>query len=385
MNNGFNLPAIWTATLLGLMMLIMLVMCSHWWRKNRVEENRNIMAMVGCVSIACLIDAVMYTLDGRPGELVHWILLIGNSLLFVANGILCLNWVLVNFKHLNMPARIYRHWGLRVPTMLCFAAVALNLFEPFVFDISPDNVYTRDIGYNLFAVVTAVYILAPLVPYFMERRKGGLVRFYPVWAFMLPMALGAYIQNAFYGMPVAWPGLAISLCAMLICLQNEQIFRDQLTGLYNRTYLEHLKKDMMEQGHEQVTGVMLDLNSFKSINDEHGHAMGDDALVAFAALLTIHAAGKGVVVRCSGDEFIVLLKTQEEIKIHAFIREMKAALVDFNKTSGKPYHLEAAMGYSPFDVKNQTADEFMNIIDRSMYTDKAEYYRRHPEKERRRR
>lgn len=64
----------------------------------------------------------------------------------------------------------------------------------------------------------------------------------------------------------------------MLALQNENIFIDKLTGLYNRYYLDKISGKLKRK--RKITMMMLDMNDFKSINDNFGHSQGDDALVS---------------------------------------------------------------------------------------------------------
>ena len=84
---------------------------------------------------------------------------------------------------------------------------------------------------------------------------------------------------------------------------------DPLTGLYNRLFFkEQLKEEVgraKRLGHE-VALVMVDIDHFKQINDNHGHPFGDTVLVALADCLSAQSAA--VVARLGGEEFAVLLR-----------------------------------------------------------------------------
>ncbi|MCW2537722.1 MAG: Diguanylate cyclase [Modestobacter sp.] len=96
----------------------------------------------------------------------------------------------------------------------------------------------------------------------------------------------------------------------LVALLQHQATVDSLTGLVNRRVLD----DALERALNRPTGVqgaalvLVDVDSFKSINDQHGHPVGDDALVHVAAVLrSVVRTGDAVLSRMGGDELAVLL------------------------------------------------------------------------------
>jgi len=92
-------------------------------------------------------------------------------------------------------------------------------------------------------------------------------------------------------------------------LQNEAR-EDPLTGLLNRRGLDdQLKRaiDLVRRYDAVISLLFIDLDGFKKINDAHGHAVGDIALMHVAALLSSHVRRSDVVARLGGDEFAILL------------------------------------------------------------------------------
>lgn len=91
---------------------------------------------------------------------------------------------------------------------------------------------------------------------------------------------------------------------------NEQVTTDPLTGLYNRRYLQDfLRKefDRARRGTTPVAAIMLDIDHFKRINDDFGHAAGDIVLKETALLLEQHIRGSDMVCRYGGEEFLLIL------------------------------------------------------------------------------
>lgn len=94
---------------------------------------------------------------------------------------------------------------------------------------------------------------------------------------------------------------ALTVAGIMTALKNEIIFTDCLTGLYNRVYLEFLHKRACNKKDCWVSGIMIDLNGFKQINDNYGHAEGDLALCIVADLFRESFSEYGVVTRYAGD------------------------------------------------------------------------------------
>jgi diguanylate cyclase (GGDEF)-like protein len=90
---------------------------------------------------------------------------------------------------------------------------------------------------------------------------------------------------------------------------------DSLTGVLNRQGFLSKAAKMLALSREYLTGCAVgfaDLDDFKSVNDKHGHACGDEALVAIASALGRAVGEQGIVGRLGGDEFVFLLLAASE-------------------------------------------------------------------------
>jgi diguanylate cyclase (GGDEF)-like protein len=103
--------------------------------------------------------------------------------------------------------------------------------------------------------------------------------------------------------------------ARLVAALQRQAGLDSLTGLASRRVLDDalaaaLATPWSRDGSDAGTAlILLDVDTFKSINDVHGHPVGDDALVHLAGLLRAHVrCGDAVLARLGGDELAVLLR-----------------------------------------------------------------------------
>lgn len=194
------------------------------------------------------------------------------------------------------------------------------------------------------------------------RKKIDTLKLFPVQVFFIEIA-------------ITWTSIAVAIAGVMTALKNEIIFEDRLTGLYNRVYLEFLQKQACKKKDVWISGIMIDLNGFKQINDSYGHSEGDAALIIVADLLKKSFCEYGVVTRYAGDEFIVMLNTTDEQFIQELIQRAKKNFEEENKTNNKPYQLSASMGYGITNLSVGTIDDFMNHIDNQMYQDKLAYYK----------
>jgi diguanylate cyclase (GGDEF)-like protein len=94
-------------------------------------------------------------------------------------------------------------------------------------------------------------------------------------------------------------------------LLEKHAYLDDLTGLANRRALTRAVESMCARGVSTVSVALFDLDQFKTINDMHGHAVGDAVLLRAASILDAGVRTGDLVVRLGGDEFLVLLVVAE--------------------------------------------------------------------------
>jgi diguanylate cyclase (GGDEF)-like protein len=101
---------------------------------------------------------------------------------------------------------------------------------------------------------------------------------------------------------------------------------DALTGIGNRRALEQLIDVHEAAGPTIGAVIMIDLDHFKQINDQYGHAAGDAVLAATASVLQQHIAGSGNVVRMGGEEFAVLIHDSHKEASSAIAQLLRTAI-----------------------------------------------------------
>lgn len=91
---------------------------------------------------------------------------------------------------------------------------------------------------------------------------------------------------------------------------NRLSITDGLTGIYNHRYLQENLKHEIERSHRYVTPLtclMIDIDDFKKINDQHGHPFGDEVLKTIAGLISRAVRRTDEVGRYGGEEFLVIM------------------------------------------------------------------------------
>ena len=148
-----------------------------------------------------------------------------------------------------------------------------------------------------------------------------------------------------------------------------QLFEDPLTRLKNRRFLFTQLRSLISgaRRHGRPMAVaMVDLDRFKAINDAHGHAVGDQALITAGEALRRALRAEDVLGRIGGEEFLALLPdTGEEAAAHAAER-----LRDAVEVAHGPVPFTASVGYAVLEG-GEAPDDLVRRADTALYAAKA--------------
>lgn len=154
--------------------------------------------------------------------------------------------------------------------------------------------------------------------------------------------------------------------------EKEKNYIDSLTGIYNRTKVKEYIDDFVSKDtNMQGVMILMDLDNFKSINDQLGHMEGDLVLKKFAEILITQFRTSDIVARLGGDEFIVFLpnfisKAGLETKIDHILSIIRQELSSYYEQ----YNLSVSIGIAYLGGNNKTYEDLYQSADDAMYTAK---------------
>lgn len=148
-------------------------------------------------------------------------------------------------------------------------------------------------------------------------------------------------------------------------------FFDPLTNLPNRRLLDERARLTLETAHRtggQAALLVLDLDGFKAVNDQAGHAVGDEVLRTVAARLPAAIRENDTAARLGGDEFVVLLAAPDgEAEACAAARRIAAALLEPVSAAGRSWQLTASIGIALYPDHGERLEELLRAADEAMY------------------
>lgn len=151
--------------------------------------------------------------------------------------------------------------------------------------------------------------------------------------------------------------------------QLEEMTRtDELTGLSNRRDLEIAARRIFLDADRWATAVsvvFLDIDCFKSINDTHGHALGDRVICALADVLTSTCRANDIVARMGGDEFVCVLNNTEAKYAGALCARIHEAVAR-TTVQGCRFTVSIGLAVKPHDVQMEFS-EVLKLADQCLY------------------
>ena len=164
--------------------------------------------------------------------------------------------------------------------------------------------------------------------------------------------------------------------SMLFEQTQEDSLTDPLTGLPNTRFLfMHLTRELAraERLKQEVALLVMDLDNFKSINDSHGHHVGDRALCEVARVLRTAIRPYDICVRYAGDEFIVVLSGCNSDEAESKRAELQQSIdeVYFEARPGKRLELGISVGAAVFPQDGESYEALLATADSRMYHDKS--------------
>ena len=137
-------------------------------------------------------------------------------------------------------------------------------------------------------------------------------------------------------------------------------FIDVMTSLKNRNYLNYNIKKWDDNVIYPQAIVIIDLNNIKYINDNYGHAEGDEVIKKAASILIVNQQENTDIIRTDGNEFLIYMVGYNEKKVQEYIRKINKEMKEL------PHEFGASLGYSMILDDVKTIDDAINEATLSM-------------------
>ena len=152
---------------------------------------------------------------------------------------------------------------------------------------------------------------------------------------------------------------------------------DELTGLYNRRYFDRHLSLMLDKAREQdrdMAVMLIDMDFFKSVNDNHGHDIGDAVLREFAQRLRRNIRGVDLACRFGGEEFVVLMPDTDYRQAQGVAERVRMAVAErgFETSELRPLTVTCSVGVALNEHEADTPEMILKRADVALYRAKRE-------------
>lgn len=237
--------------------------------------------------------------------------------------------------------------------------------------------YVRGTLFYLQFVPALIYILIAsiksligmLEPNNYERHEN----FSTMFSYSFATFICALVQFFFQDLPILSTAPTISLLIVYTNSLKIQLSRDSLTGIYNRRKLVDTlyEKAGNPKKNKKLYFIFMDVDNFKTLNDEFGHDEGDVALQLVAdALYDVCSRKNGTCGRYGGDEFAVVQELDESENISDLCDEIKREITKRTKSKEAEFPVEVSIGYGEYLKDAQSVPALIRFADKHMYENK---------------
>ncbi len=191
----------------------------------------------------------------------------------------------------------------------------------------------------------------------------------------------AYFLGGYFVVLVTLVSLQTARDVRRVAVLEEQSITDPLMGIYNRRHLDRRLEEEVGKARRYglpLSALLLDIDHFKRINDEHGHAVGDRVLSTLGTLMLDAVRKADIVTRYGGEEILVLAphtSLQEGCLLAERLRSgvESAPLAPAGETkSGQPLHANVSIGVAALGPDIQDGPALLKAADEALYRAKRE-------------
>ncbi|UBQ37954.1 GGDEF domain-containing protein [Acinetobacter johnsonii] len=244
---------------------------------------------------------------------------------------------------------------------ICLIAVGLVLFERKI-------VYAMLIPATGFLIVSGYLSFIDVIPYAPIFQIDGQLFLNGFWL----------LSMLYFVIPILITCLILFEILLSQWRHRERLIQhlsqiDPLTNTFNRRRISQSLEYLHQQDPQNPYAViLLDLDHFKSINDQFGHHMGDTVLIAVSQKLGLHLRESDVVGRFGGEEFILILKQSSALKARQIEERCRAAIEDLviQNEDGRAIRITASFGIALATDKLKP-QQLLDQADKALYAAKA--------------
>lgn len=342
-------------------------------------QRRGFLAVAVSNMLLFALDAIWIFVDSSMLSLSmtwNWLL---NGTYYALSGLLGYIWFY--YSEMIQQSVFYKNKKLRIaailPALTLILLTILSYQNHLLFYIDENNSYHRGSAYSLQLILAYGYVLFTMIKAYVRSFKAEdyrkKIELISLSTFVIPTIISGALQVAFPRYPILCVGSTLGILYIYLTRQEQMVSIDELTQINNRNQLFQYLSIKLKHTQESrsLYLLILDVNKFKSINDQYGHNEGDRALQLIADCLKRSCNQRNFFIsRYGGDEFVVVCEldtnqSPDEIceRIHTEVSEVDV-----------PYPFSVSIGYAKYTKNIKTQQEFISLADKELYKAKQQYH-----------
>lgn len=359
-------------------LLIVIAINENKQYNRHLPQERLFIALVYTNIALCFSDAIAWSLEKTPGTLNYILNYIFTSSAFVAIPMLTYNWFLYSLFSIFRDNALLEKYKKYKKLLIIFslALTITNYFTHFLFYLDENNSFHWGTLFYHLMFTCFSFFLFTVVMIIYNRKKIRAGHFAPMLFFAVPTLISSILAIFIYGIAISWVGTTLAIFIIYLFIQSQRLGTDYLTNLYNRRELSEYLQNRIRgrRSNERFGIIMIDINQFKKINDNWGHSVGDEVLIAHSKILKSSFRSGEFISRHGGDEFIVIMEANSIDDVTAAVKRFVNSINLFNKTNTYLWELSVSIGYDLYDPSSSdlSIDELLNHVDKLMYKAKSQ-------------
>ena len=362
--------------------LFMAVVCaiiyfsSRKMSESHLFHNRLFRNLTICVGLLLVLESLTWILEGSSSRIAFLFDYFVTICLFILTPLPAYLWELyAKCQLFHDPKSLQADMiAFGIPIVICLLLTLSTPFTNWMFYFDDAHVYHRGILYPVLAVTSLLPVVSSTVCVLVNGKR--VTKKYARLLFLVSIAIiaAAFVQIIFYGLTLIWSGIAIAMLFAYMNIQNDQVYLDHLTGVFNRRQMDIYLADRIRMSKEgrNFSCVLLDIDHFKAVNDHLGHVAGDEALKDASNILKCSIRKGDFLARYGGDEFIILTDIDDEPSLHSLVDRIGDNAREFNTTMQRAYPISFSAGQAIYHPENGwSKDQFIAYVDRLMYENKG--------------
>lgn len=355
----------------SLILLLILLLSILFKREIYKYSSRLLRTIIIFIITLLVFEMLSWAFDGID-EQYAYVFNYTFNLLFFVTGMACIGFFASYVDYMNFGSK--KRLRRRLYYMHIFAVAVvlaiINVFEPIIFSIDSANVYSRETYMPLGFILVYMLLIFLLIQTYRNRKNISSSITYSIYVFLILPFIGGIIQLFYFGLLIMWAGAGLGVVIAYIFTETISNSKDFLTKLYTRSITNDYMERLIEK--DEIFGIIIiDIDSFKEINDTYGHKTGDRVLVHFSKLLINSFPKHSIISRFGGDEFVVIIKGVTNYQLNIY-QELLFSNIAFYKEDKIMNKVRFSYGYAIRDNKSTLdIDNLLEEADKMMYDNKA--------------